>query len=1179
MPSSDRHPLASCIMPTANRRQFVPEAIRYFLAQDYPNKELIVIDDGATTVGDLMPDDERIRYIQLPCKTVLGEKRNRAAGEARGEVIVHWDDDDWNAPWRLGYQIEELLTSGADLCGLDRILFYAPAEQRAWEYAYPANQRSWVYGASLAYRKAFWSGHPFPPIGEGEDARFVWADARAKIQVQRNPQFLVALIHDSNCSPKRTTDPRYRAKPVAEIERLLGPDFSLYNHQSGQNGTKNAPAASLKTKPCALVSAALGVGDILRVTPLIRVIHRLGYETDVLLATDYPEVVGLLAGAPEIRRVFHLPSPRAGGAPRQIDGLTNQTYDVATFTTWSTPLRDQLQARRAHLFESNRWLVEGDARSVERIARSVGWQGELPAPFAMTSNRKFDLSPGTIAIHPGCKYEWPWKKWHGFSELARLFAHVVIVGTDEDLRTENTYFERRFDWPEDARIYIGKLDLRDTAALLRECAALISNDSGLMHLGVALGVPTFGIFGITNPEREMISAPHMFPITKGLPCEPACRQGAWGRRDCEYHLRCLKTLTPEEVFMRVTATLPELEKRLTSSAGPPATPKLDPPNVVVETIAVAYYGYVFDASGYGHAARAYLHALHRAGVDLTVVDLGGNRARQVEDPLVASLVGRSIDADYHLFHGTPPLWANLAFPLRNVIAMTVWETDTMPTQWRPILTHAIDVWLPCEFNAKVFSAALGKPVFKLPHPVVSLERNGQAGPAAIEEWEIQAGDFVFYAIFEWQDRKSPERTMEAYFRAFREDEGTLLVLKTNPGAAGVAARALQEMRARTRSHARVAVRAEAWSEDSIGALHRRGDCYVSLHRGEGWGYPLFDAASRGKPVVATGYSGPLDYLAADAHGLVRHTLTAVRQPYAYYRPSMRWAEPDNAHAADLMRTIRARPGEYSTRAQAAAKRLLDEFSLEEIGRRARLRLTELLRQTDSAKWERLARTHGRAQLRPAVPIPGHWFDADYFENGLKSNWSDGYHWRDFAGLFRETAKFLVTMFPEAVSFLDAGCAKGFLVRALRELNKDAWGFDHSAWALEHAEEAARPFLHHVSAERAEFSQPFDVLVAFFLLESLTEEQARAFLEHSRTKTRQVIVAAMPTCENDGERERAARDDRDLAHITLRSRTWWHELFIRVGWRQDALHRIAERVCRSHELPRRMGWEIFVYSAS
>ena len=75
MPSPDPHPLASCIMPTANRRRFVPEAIRYFLAQDYPNKELIVIDDGAAAVVDLIPENERIRYIRLPCKTVLDEKR------------------------------------------------------------------------------------------------------------------------------------------------------------------------------------------------------------------------------------------------------------------------------------------------------------------------------------------------------------------------------------------------------------------------------------------------------------------------------------------------------------------------------------------------------------------------------------------------------------------------------------------------------------------------------------------------------------------------------------------------------------------------------------------------------------------------------------------------------------------------------------------------------------------------------------------------------------------------------------------------------------------------------------------------------------------------------------------------------------------------------------------------
>src|SRR5262249_49465592 len=149
--------------------RFLPRAIQYFLEQDYSNKELIIVDDGEEPVGDLVPQDDRIRYLRLPAKTILGEKRNLAASEARGEIIVHWDDDDWSAPWRLRYQIEEMTAAGADVCGLDRIFFYAPAEARAWEYVYPNGQRRWVYGASLAYRKTFWLTHRFPQIGVGED--------------------------------------------------------------------------------------------------------------------------------------------------------------------------------------------------------------------------------------------------------------------------------------------------------------------------------------------------------------------------------------------------------------------------------------------------------------------------------------------------------------------------------------------------------------------------------------------------------------------------------------------------------------------------------------------------------------------------------------------------------------------------------------------------------------------------------------------------------------------------------------------------------------------------------------------------------------------------------------------------------------------------------------------------
>lgn len=312
------------------------------------------------------------------------------------------------------------------------------------------------------------------------------------------------------------------------------------------------------SSPTALVSAALGIGDIVRITPLIRVFAKLGYEVDVLLAPDYLDTVKLLEGAPEIRHLFYLPSSAGCEWQQGLEGLDRQIYDVATFTMWSAMLREFVQARQTFVFEQSQWTQEGDISCVEKIAREVGWDAPLPDPFARSSNRIFGLPPNTVALHPGCKLDWPWKKWHGFDDLTRLIPEVAIIGTDSDLRNEETYFGRPFAWPCHARNYVGALSLLDTAALVRECAALVSNDSGMMHLGVAMGIPTFGIFGLTSPGREALPAQNMFAITKGLSCEPACRLVPWGRRDCQYHLECMKSLTAEEVLSRIRETLPQL---------------------------------------------------------------------------------------------------------------------------------------------------------------------------------------------------------------------------------------------------------------------------------------------------------------------------------------------------------------------------------------------------------------------------------------------------------------------------------------------------------------------------------------------------------------------------------------------------------------------------------------------
>lgn len=218
-------PTVSCIMPTFNRRQFVPLAVRWFLAQDWPERELIIVDDGTQPVEDLLPQDPRIRYVRLERRHSVGAKRNLACQSARGELIVHWDDDDWSAPHRLRYQATSLLDAGASVCGLTRVYYHQPATDRSWQYIYPPGQRPWVSGNTLCYTKSFWGRNPFPDINVGEDARFLWSDPSRKLLVLDDPSFFVACIHDANVDPKRVHHRYWHPHPTDTVRALMGDAF------------------------------------------------------------------------------------------------------------------------------------------------------------------------------------------------------------------------------------------------------------------------------------------------------------------------------------------------------------------------------------------------------------------------------------------------------------------------------------------------------------------------------------------------------------------------------------------------------------------------------------------------------------------------------------------------------------------------------------------------------------------------------------------------------------------------------------------------------------------------------------------------------------------------------------------------------------------------------------------
>jgi glycosyltransferase involved in cell wall biosynthesis len=226
-------PLVSCIMPTFNRRSFLPLALESFSRQDYTAKELIVVDDGTDMVRDLVEKVQGVQYLRLPARASIGEKRNRACAAAQGAIIAHWDDDDWYAPSRLRHQIDPLLSGQADLTGLENSYLLELPKGQFWHTRPALHQRMFmgdVHGGTLVYwKQLILEGLRYPPISLAEDAAFILAALRARKRLLRLPNdgIFVYVRHGNNVwqfQPGQFLDPAgwemITAPHAFSVERL-----------------------------------------------------------------------------------------------------------------------------------------------------------------------------------------------------------------------------------------------------------------------------------------------------------------------------------------------------------------------------------------------------------------------------------------------------------------------------------------------------------------------------------------------------------------------------------------------------------------------------------------------------------------------------------------------------------------------------------------------------------------------------------------------------------------------------------------------------------------------------------------------------------------------------------------------------------------------------------------------
>jgi hypothetical protein len=196
----------SCICVTRDRPHLLPIAIDSYLSQDWPEKELIVVDDGITSyeqVAVVVPGAIYVRPERNWGKGLgltIGAKRNLACSRATGDVFVHLDDDDWSAPTRISEQVKTLIETGKCLTTFYALKFWDVRNSVGYDIPIqPGGGKILGYGTSMCYRREWWEAHPFVNTSRGEDNESILAArSRGQLVTTDGSTQIVVLIHNRN---------------------------------------------------------------------------------------------------------------------------------------------------------------------------------------------------------------------------------------------------------------------------------------------------------------------------------------------------------------------------------------------------------------------------------------------------------------------------------------------------------------------------------------------------------------------------------------------------------------------------------------------------------------------------------------------------------------------------------------------------------------------------------------------------------------------------------------------------------------------------------------------------------------------------------------------------------------------------------------------------------------------
>ncbi|MBX3064230.1 MAG: glycosyltransferase family 4 protein [Anaerolineae bacterium] len=286
------------------------------------------------------------------------------------------------------------------------------------------------------------------------------------------------------------------------------------------------------------------------------------------------------------------------------------------------------------------------------------------------------------------------------------------------------------------------------------------------------------------------------------------------------------------------------------------------------------------------------------------------------------------------------------------IAYWVWEFQNLPSSLKAQLGRVDEIWTASEFCRQCFAPMTNKPITVIPHPTIALPEAQAAAAATRDQLGIRGDRYMFLFVFDAAGstaRKNPEALISAFEQAFGRPldsrSAPILVFKARnidhqPNYKRQLQAELDRIGGRLIS--------ENWTRQQTNALIACSDSYVSLHRSEGFGMTIAEAMAYGKPVIATAYSGNMDYMTPDNSFLVEYALREVsdaneqdQQLFHELYADCWWAEPSVSDAARLLRYVVENQQEAQKRGQQAALDIPRYCSPEVVGAMIRQRLAAI----------------------------------------------------------------------------------------------------------------------------------------------------------------------------------------------------------------------------------------------